>query len=73
MGKADDVPYGLLRSFLTPFLMLAFRPKVKGLRNVGRVQEIAGLRAVADHGERFSFQLLLEKNAEHRAIRTRSP
>ena len=34
MGKADDVPYGLLRSFLTPFLMLAFRPKVKGLRNV---------------------------------------
>ena len=34
MGKADDVPYGLLRSFLTPFLFLAFRPKVKGLRNV---------------------------------------
>ena len=34
MGKADDLPYGILRSFLTPFLMLTFRPKVKGLRNV---------------------------------------
>ena len=34
MSKADDVPYGILRSFLTPFLMIAFRPKVKGLRNV---------------------------------------
>jgi 1-acyl-sn-glycerol-3-phosphate acyltransferase len=29
-----NLPYGLLRSFLTPFLMILFRPKVKGLRNV---------------------------------------
>ncbi|CAB4820949.1 unannotated protein [freshwater metagenome] len=28
------MPYGILRAFLTPFLMSAFRPKVKGLRNV---------------------------------------
>ncbi|MSV92649.1 MAG: 1-acyl-sn-glycerol-3-phosphate acyltransferase [Actinobacteria bacterium] len=28
------MPYGLLRAFLTPFLMLLFRPKVTGLRNV---------------------------------------
>lgn len=30
----NNLPYGLLRAFLTPFLMSAFRPKVKGLRNV---------------------------------------
>ena len=30
----NNLPYGTLRAFLTPFLMLAFRPKVKGLRNV---------------------------------------
>ncbi|CAB5239056.1 unannotated protein [freshwater metagenome] len=30
----NNLPYGALRAFLTPFLMLAFRPKVKGLRNV---------------------------------------
>lgn len=30
----NNLPYGILRAFLTPFLMLAFRPKVKGLRNV---------------------------------------
>jgi len=30
----ENLPYGLLRTFLTPFLMVAFRPKVKGLRNV---------------------------------------
>jgi 1-acyl-sn-glycerol-3-phosphate acyltransferase len=30
----NDLPYGALRAFLTPFLMLAFRPKVRGLRNV---------------------------------------
>lgn len=29
-----NVPYGLLRAFLTPFLMVLFRPKVRGLRNV---------------------------------------
>ena len=29
-----NLPYGLLRVFLTPILMLLFRPKVKGLRNV---------------------------------------
>lgn len=29
-----NLPYGLLRAFLTPFLMILFRPKVKGLRNV---------------------------------------
>ncbi|MEI6843801.1 MAG: lysophospholipid acyltransferase family protein [Actinomycetes bacterium] len=29
-----NLPYGLLRAFLTPFLMLLFRPKVTGLRNV---------------------------------------
>lgn len=29
-----NLPYGLLRAFLTPILMLLFRPKVKGLRNV---------------------------------------
>lgn len=29
-----NLPYGLLRAFLTPFLMVAFRPKVTGLRNV---------------------------------------
>ncbi len=29
-----NLPYGALRAFLTPFLMTAFRPKVKGLRNV---------------------------------------
>lgn len=30
----NNLPYGTLRAFLTPFLMLAFRPKVRGLRNV---------------------------------------
>jgi 1-acyl-sn-glycerol-3-phosphate acyltransferase len=30
----NNLPYGTLRAFLTPFLMLLFRPKVKGLRNV---------------------------------------
>lgn len=29
-----NLPYGLLRAFLTPFLMVAFRPKVTGLRKV---------------------------------------
>lgn len=29
-----NLPYGLLRAFLTPFLMILFRPKVSGLRNV---------------------------------------
>lgn len=32
--NVNNLPYGALRAFLTPFLMLAFRPKVKGLRNV---------------------------------------
>jgi len=32
--NVNNLPYGVLRAFLTPFLMLAFRPKVKGLRNV---------------------------------------
>lgn len=30
----NNLPYGTLRTFLTPILMLTFRPKVKGLRNV---------------------------------------
>jgi len=30
----DNLPYGILRAFLTPFLVVLFRPKVKGLRNV---------------------------------------
>lgn len=30
----NNLPYGALRAFLTPFLMLLFRPKVKGLRHV---------------------------------------
>jgi 1-acyl-sn-glycerol-3-phosphate acyltransferase len=30
----NNLPYGTLRAFLTPFLMILFRPKVKGLRNV---------------------------------------
>ena len=30
----NNLPYGVLRAFLTPWLMLAFRPKVKGLRHV---------------------------------------
>ena len=30
----SKLPYGTLRAFLTPFLMVAFRPKVKGLRYV---------------------------------------
>jgi len=30
----NNLPYGILRAFLTPFLMVLFRPKVKGLRNV---------------------------------------
>ena len=30
----SNLPYGTLRAFLTPFLMILFRPKVKGLRNV---------------------------------------
>ncbi len=34
MQVLNNLPYGLLRAFLTPFLMSAFRPKVKGLRNV---------------------------------------
>ena len=29
-----NLPYGLLRAFLTPFLMVLFRPKVSGLGNV---------------------------------------
>lgn len=30
----NNLPYGILRAFLTPFLVLLFRPKVKGLRHV---------------------------------------
>jgi 1-acyl-sn-glycerol-3-phosphate acyltransferase len=30
----NNLPYGTLRAFLTPFLMILFRPRVKGLRNV---------------------------------------
>ena len=30
----NNLPYGILRAFLTPFLMILFRPKVKGLRHV---------------------------------------
>ncbi len=30
----NNLPYGLLRTFLTPILIFAYRPKVKGLRNV---------------------------------------
>jgi 1-acyl-sn-glycerol-3-phosphate acyltransferase len=30
----NNLPYGVLRAFLTPFLMVLFRPKVKGLRHV---------------------------------------
>ncbi|CAB4551422.1 unannotated protein [freshwater metagenome] len=30
----NNLPYGMLRAFLTPFLMVLFRPKVKGLRHV---------------------------------------
>ena len=30
----SKLPYGTLRAFLTPILLLAFRPKVKGLRHV---------------------------------------
>lgn len=30
----NNLPYGVLRAFLTPWLMLAFRPKVRGLRHV---------------------------------------
>jgi 1-acyl-sn-glycerol-3-phosphate acyltransferase len=30
----NNLPYGILRAFLTPFLMILFRPKVRGLRNV---------------------------------------
>jgi 1-acyl-sn-glycerol-3-phosphate acyltransferase len=30
----NNLPYGILRVFLTPFLMVLFRPKVKGLRHV---------------------------------------
>lgn len=33
-NAVNKLPYGTLRAFLTPFLMLAFRPKVKGLRHV---------------------------------------
>lgn len=29
-----NLPYGVLRAFLTPFLMVLFRPKVTGLRHV---------------------------------------
>lgn len=30
----NNLPYGVLRAFLTPFLMVLFRPKVRGLRHV---------------------------------------
>ena len=30
----NNLPYGILRAFLTPFLMVLLRPKVKGLRHV---------------------------------------
>ena len=30
----NNLPYGILRAFLTPFLMILFSPKVKGLRHV---------------------------------------
>lgn len=30
----NNLPYGTLRAFLTPFLMILFRPKVRGLRHV---------------------------------------
>ncbi len=33
-GEMVNLPYGVLRAFLTPFLMVLFRPKVTGLRNV---------------------------------------
>jgi 1-acyl-sn-glycerol-3-phosphate acyltransferase len=34
LAPMNNLPYGTLRAFLTPFLMVLFRPKVKGLRNV---------------------------------------
>ncbi len=34
LAPMNNLPYGTLRAFLTPFLVLLFRPKVKGLRNV---------------------------------------
>ena len=47
---------------------IAFRGAQKRRGDVGDEKKITALRAVTDHGERFAGKLLLEENAEHRAV-----
>src|SRR3989344_5080393 len=45
--------------------------RVERARDIGDIQKIARLRAISPDSEWLSFQLLLEKNTEHRAVGTR--
>lgn len=53
--NVNNLPYGVLRAFLTPFLMLAFRPKVKGLRNV----PVSGPVIIASNHLSFSDSIFM--------------
>src|SRR5258708_33871075 len=52
---------------------LGRRRGVERFGDVGRVQEIPALRAVADDGERLAGELLAQEHAEHGAVGTRGP
>lgn len=51
----NNLPYGVLRAFLTPFLMLLFRPKVKGLRHV----PVSGPVIIASNHLSFSDSIFM--------------
>lgn len=50
-----NLPYGVLRAFLTPFLMVLFRPKVTGLRNV----PVSGPVIIASNHLSFSDSIFM--------------
>ena len=55
---------------ISPVLPVSRRQQER-LGDVGHVEEVARLRAVADHRERLAGELLLEEHAEHRAVGAR--
>ena len=52
----NNLPYGTLRAFLTLFLMILFRPKVKGLRNV----PATGPLIIASNNLSFSDSIFMQ-------------
>src|SRR5262249_25558328 len=49
--------------------LVGFSGQAKRLRDIAGVHEIPSLGSVTDNRERLSRELLLEKDAEHRAVR----